>query len=174
MSEIPPEDPTRRLTPATPPPAVERDVAYADPDAAVTRAAVLDDLRSLKRLLALVGVLALAALGLALYALLAEDEEGDGRGASRTSVRQLDTRVDELESRVEDRATKGQVANVREEQQEINDRLDELSEQAADGGDAAAAEEAAQQLRSDVDELEQRVQAAEEAAEQAGADDGTP
>ena len=152
MSEIPPEDPTRRLTPATPP-AVERDIAYADPDAAVTRAAVLDDLRSLKRWLALATALALAALAVGLYALLAEDEEGDGRGASRTSVRQLDNRVDELESRVEDRATKGQVANVREEQQEINDRLDELSEQAADGGDAAAAEEAAQQ---------------------AGADDGTP
>lgn len=173
MSEIPPEDPTRRLTPATPP-VVERDVAYADPDAAVTRAAVLDDLRSLKRWLALIGVLALVALGAALYALLAEDEDGDGRGASRTSVRQLDTRVDDLESRIDDRATKNSVAEVRDQQRELNDRVDELSEQAADGGDAAAAEEAAEQLRSDVDELEQRVQAAEEAAEQAGADDGTP
>lgn len=164
MSGPPPEDHTRRLTPAAAVPTTPREQVYVEGDPEMARAAILDELRSLKRWLAVVAVIALAGLGVALYALLAEDEEGDGRGASRTSVRQLDNRVDALEDDVRNRASDGSVSKLRAEQQALEDRVDDLAEKAEGGVDAGAIEDATDDLRSQIAELDGRVDAVEEQA----------
>ena len=169
MAGPPPEDPTRRLAPASPPPPggrdpLPREYAYVEGDPEPGRGAVLDELRALKRWLAVVGVIALAGLGISLYTLLSEDEDGDGRGASRTSVRQLDDRVDQVEDDIRERATKNSVSELREEQEALDTRVDEVSEQAGEGPDADAVSE----LRSQVEELEGRVEAAEQEAQDSG------
>lgn len=172
----PPDDPTRRLEPA-PPPTTPRELAYAEGDPVTSRAALLDELRSLKRWLAVVSVLAVAGLGVALYTLLSDREDGDGRGASRSSVSQLRDRVDELESDVRDRASDDSVSELRQSQKRLEGRVEELGEQASDGsGDdaaRAAVEDATQELRSEIGALDQRVKAAEQAAEQAAEAGGT-
>ena len=167
MAGPPPEDPTRRLAPASPPPpppGTPREYAYAEGDPETSRGALLDELRALKRWLAVVGVIALAGLGISLYTLLSEDEDGDGRGASRTSVRQLDDRVDKVEDDVRERATKNSVSKLREEQDALDSRVDEVSEQAGEGPDADAVSD----LRSQIEELEGRVEAAEQEAQDSG------
>lgn len=176
MSEPPFDDRTRRMAPATPPPppGTPREYVLAEGDPAIARAALLEELRALKRWLAVLGVVAVAALGTALYTLLSEEEDGDGRGASRTSVRALDDRVEELEARIDDRATKTSVAKVREEQQELSGQVEELSKQAGEGVDAKAVDEVTEGLRAEVDDLEQRVEAAEQAAQTGGTDGGSP
>ncbi len=167
MAGPPPEDPTRRLTPATPlppqPVGAPREYAYVEGDPDAPR--VFDELRALKRWLAVVGAIALAGLGISLYTLLSEDEDGDGRGASRTSVRQLEQRVESLDDEVRDRATKTSVSELREDQEQLDGRVDEVSEQAEGGADADAIDD----LRSQVEELEGRVEAAEEQGDTGGA-----
>ena len=94
--EDPPEEPTRPLPPATPPPArvgVEREVAAPVEDPYRTEL-LLDQLRSLRTALAIVGVIAVAALAVAVYAVLTKDEVSDaGAGASSQQVADLADRV---------------------------------------------------------------------------------
>ena len=173
MAGPPPEDPTRRLTPASPPPppGSPREYAVVEGDPETSRGALLDELRALKRWLAVIGVIALAGLGISLYTLLSEDEEGDGRGASRTSVRELDRRVDDVESDLDERATKNSVSELREEQQALDTKVDEAAEQAEGGADA----EAISELQSQIEELEGRVEAAEQQGAETETDpDGSP
>ena len=175
MAGPPPEDPTRRLTPATPPPVTPSELAYVEGDPVTSRAALLDDLRSLKRWLALVGLIALAALGVGLYTLLSSDEDGDGRGASRATVRALDDRVDELENEVRDRATKSSVSELREDQQALGDRVDEVSRQAGQGADEESVQDTVDELSRQIETLEGRIDAVEQTAgDTGGQDDGTP
>lgn len=176
MAGPPPEDPTRRLTPAAPPPTTPREVAYVEGDPLTARDVLLDDLRSLRRWLALVGVLALAGLGVSLYTLLSDREDGDGRGASRATVRALDARVDELESDLRDRATKSSVSELRDDQQALGDRVDEVAQQAGQGADQESVQSSIDQVSEQVQELESRLEAVEQRSEDAGAtgDTGTP
>jgi DNA repair exonuclease SbcCD ATPase subunit len=109
------------------------------------RAHVIDRLRSLTRALAVVAVLAVAALGIALWALLAEDDD-DGRTRAR-AVRALEDRVERLEAQV-DRAPSRVVVSVRDEQRSLDERLDELEQDTSEAIDG---------LRQDVRELEDRV-----------------
>src|SRR5688500_16071991 len=107
MSQPPdPDEPTRRL-PAVEPaePVREREVVTTtEPDPAWQE--ILGRLRSLRGWLALVGVLATAALGVGLWALLSQEEEGDAQqGASQQRVQTLEDRVDKLESETEDAAS---------------------------------------------------------------------
>jgi uncharacterized protein HemX len=108
------------------------------------RAHVDDRLRSLTRALAVVALLAVAALGIALWALLAEDD--DGRARAR-AVRALEDRVERLEAEV-DRAPSRVVVSVRDEQRSLDERLDELEQYTSEATDG---------LRQDVRELEGRV-----------------
>ena len=99
----PPEEPTRPLPPATPPPARvgdEREVAAPVEDPYRTEL-LLDQLRSLRTALAIVGLIAVAALAVAVYTVLTKEEESDtGAGASRQQVADLAGRVDALEADV--------------------------------------------------------------------------
>jgi uncharacterized protein HemX len=109
------------------------------------RTHVIYRLRSLTRALAVVALLAVAALGIALWALLAEDDD-DGRARAR-AVRALEDRVERLEAEV-DRAPSRAVASVRDEQRSLDERLDELEQDTSEAIDG---------LRQDVRELEDRV-----------------
>ena len=176
MSGVPPEEPTRRLDPT--PPVVHREVEVLEEDPAVSRAAILDDLRSLKRAVALLGVLAVAALGVGLWALLTQEEESDAqRGATREGLADVRERVERVENDVEDAATEESVSRVRNRQEQLSERVGTLSddvEQAQEGGgDAAQAQESVEELSGQVEELTGRIDALEQQAEADGGGDGT-
>ena len=156
----PPEEPTRPLPPATPPPArvgVEREVAAPVEDPYRTEL-LLDQLRSLRTALAIVGVLAVVALAVAVYAVLTKDEVSDaGAGASSQQVAELSDRVDDLEADVKSRATKNQVSQLSADLKALSDRVDKVAKQSesAASSDNGGTDE---QARSSIDKLDQSVQ----------------
>jgi gas vesicle protein len=161
-----PDEPTRRLPPARPAePLREREVVTTEADPGWEQA-ILDRLRSLRTGLALVGVLATAALGVGLWALLSQEEEGDARqGASRERVQTLEDRVDEVESDTEDAASENAVERLRDQQQELEERLSAVEEQSSDGGGAQDVQADVQQLS---DAIEQNGQAIEQLDQRVG------
>jgi outer membrane murein-binding lipoprotein Lpp len=182
-----PEDPTRRMPPAEPegagaPPrspggpgereqVVERE-AVVDDDAPF-RAHVADQLRSMRNALVGIGIISLLALGLAGWALLADDDEdgGDRNAASRSQVRDLEDRVDRLESQMENAAGENEVSELSDAQSQLADRVNTL-EGAQDDTDGPSQQDV-QQLRqaiddlsSDIQELGQRVDEVEQEQQQ--------
>jgi hypothetical protein len=159
-----PDEPTRRLPP-TPPaePLREREVVTTtEPDPAWMRE-ILDRLSSLRTAVALLGILALAALGVGLWALLTQEEEGDARqGASQERVRELEDRVDALENETEDAASQDAIGRLREQQRALDERLKAVEE-----SDSAAVEDAQADVRQlsegldqvgdSIEQLDQRV-----------------
>ena len=156
-TEDPAEEPTRPLPSATSPPArvgVEREVAAPVEDPYRTEL-LLDQLRSLRTALAIVGVIAVAALAGAVYAVLTKDEVSDaGAGASSQQVADLDDRVDALEADVKTRATKNQVSQLSDDVKALSDKVAKQSESAASRDNGGTDEQA----RSSIDKLEQSVQ----------------
>lgn len=151
-------------------PAVAPAAAAVDPG---WMARVEDQIRSLKSMMALIGVLALAALGVALYDLLTDDE-GDGRGASRDRVAQLGDRVDRLEGRAGGASEESDVTRLQKglaakaEQSDVEDlgnQVGELRGAVEAGGsddsvaqDLATLSERVDQLAADVEELRKESQ----------------
>ena len=113
----PPEELTRRLPPARPV-ATERTVVRAAPKDTLW-AEVLDRLGSVRTGLVVVAVVALAALGVALWALLDDTGDPDRGDASRVRVERLADRVDRLESQPGEAASQGGVAAIRDGQQTL-------------------------------------------------------
>ena len=108
MSTTPPPDrPTERLRPS--PAYDERPVTpAADPNIVLLR--LEDALGSLRTGLMIVGVIAVAALGVAIYALMKSDESGGGSRsglASDARVSQLDERIDRISRQVQDERAGG-------------------------------------------------------------------
>ncbi|HWC26520.1 MAG TPA: hypothetical protein VG474_08055, partial [Solirubrobacteraceae bacterium] len=100
----PPDRPTERLQPSPPPRDVyEERVATAAVDAGVL-ARIEDALSSLRTGRMIVGVLAVAALGVAIYALVDDDERAGSRSglASDERVSDLEDRVDAISRQVQD------------------------------------------------------------------------
>ena len=101
---------------------VEREVAAPVEDPYRTEL-LLDQLRSLRTALAIVGLIAVAALAVAVYAALTKDEVSDaGAGASSQQVADLDDRVDALEADVKTRATKNQVSQLSDDVKALRSR----------------------------------------------------
>ncbi len=114
MSIPPPDRPTERLQPQPPerlqpqpppqPVYEERVVAPAvDTHAVLLR--LEDSIQSLRTGLMLVGVIAVAALGVAIYALMTQDDAAttsNSSAASDSRVSQLDDRIDRLSRQVQD------------------------------------------------------------------------
>jgi methyl-accepting chemotaxis protein len=156
-SADPPEEPTRPLPPPTPArarPVYEREVAAPVEDPYRTEI-VLSRLRSLRTAVMIVGLIAIAALAVAVYAVLTMEEENDaGGGASRQQVADLDDRVDALEAEVEDRATGDDVNRIADDVQALSDRVDQVAKQArsAASTDNSGTDE---QARSSIDQLNQ-------------------
>jgi hypothetical protein len=103
MSTTPPEDrPTERIRP-TPPQAYESRAPAPGVDPNVIILRLENAIGSLRTGLMLVGAVAVAALGVALYALLGDDGGAAGGGAASDSrVAQLEDRVDRLSRQLED------------------------------------------------------------------------
>lgn len=169
MPDLPEDRPTEPLRPRQPvaaEPVAAREVAAVDPG---WMARIEDQIRSLKSMMALVGVLALAALGLALYDLLRDDDGGDREGASRERVAQIDERVDRLEGRAGGAPKESDVTRVQEglegkaEQSDVEDlgaQIEELraAVEAGDSDDSttqdlATLSEQVEQLAAEVEEL---------------------
>ena len=164
-----PEDPTRRLAPEPPPPprhpypherAVVEEEVVTGPDRLDM---LMDDLRSLRTALILTGLLALAALGVGLWALLTNDDDEGTRDGLRARVSQLDERVEELEQRQRRASEESDVARLQ--------RQLEQTRQAAQAARASAASAAGanEQLRGQLSDLaEQNEQLAEQNTQLAG------
>lgn len=129
---------------------------------------VEDQIRNLKQLCAALGVLALLAAGLAVWALVADDEgEGEGGTVSQSRVARLDDRVDDLEKQVRDSSDESQTQELQKDldakadkedldtlQSEVQDLRQAVDD--ADSGDGA--QQAVDQLGQRVDQLEQDVE----------------
>ena len=163
-----PDDPTRRLPPTEPAqPLREREVVTSDEVEPVWAQEMRDRLRSLRTAVALLGVLAVAALGVALWSLLSQEEEGDSqRGASQERVRDLDERVEDLESESGDAASRNAVERLRDEQEQLEERLSAVEERPGAPSrdavedlqaDVTQLSDAAEQLGQSVEDLQERV-----------------
>jgi cell division protein FtsB len=169
-SADPPEESPRPLPPTTPSPAgpvYEREVAAPVEDPYRTEI-LLDRLRSLRTALAIVGVIAIAALAVAVYTVLTMEEESDaGGGASRQQVANLDDRVDALEAEV---ATKDDVNRIVDDVQALSVRVDRVAKQAQSAASARSSidqlNENVQTLTQSVTDLDERVRDLEDQAQQ--------
>jgi polyhydroxyalkanoate synthesis regulator phasin len=163
MSTTPPPDrPTERLQPAPPAPQYERAV---DPRAPVATDATLlftrleDAISSLRTWLVLVGVLAVAALGLGLYAVLRNDN-GTTRGtASADSVAILNERVDRLSRQVQQlRSASSGTSALSQRVGALSRQIAALRSQDANGSSSTDTTRAIQDLNKRVDDLSRQVQ----------------
>jgi len=79
----------------------EREIARAEAEELAWRELVRDELRSLRTAIALLGVLAAVALGIAVWALLSAESGGERRAVSAARVAALERRLDALQTDVE-------------------------------------------------------------------------
>jgi hypothetical protein len=105
MSTTPPDRPGGRLRPSPPPAYDERPAPpRGDPNLVLVR--LEEAVGSLRTGLMVVGVIAVAALGVAIYALVKAGDEGGGGSrsglASDERVSQLDERIDRLSGQIQD------------------------------------------------------------------------
>jgi hypothetical protein len=130
----------------TPPRTAEQNVAYTtSADELAWRELIRDEMRSLRTGMVLLGVLAVAALGLALWGLLtAQAERNDPQTVSVARARSLERRVDRLEARVERLPSAAEVARIQGSLQELR-------------ADVSRAQQASAALEVRVRELAQRV-----------------
>jgi outer membrane murein-binding lipoprotein Lpp len=167
-----PDEPTRRLPPTHPPdaplpPRYEREVAVTAGDDLVWREEVLDRLDSLRTAVVLLGLVAVAALGVALWALLTQEEEGDARrGASVEQVRDLEERVDELEQDVEQASPREEVSQLSDSVESLDERIGALEDRVERQADGGASEQAVEDLQGDVQEVGDAVEQLGDAVEQ--------
>jgi polyhydroxyalkanoate synthesis regulator phasin len=123
---LPPDRPTEPLRPT---PAPRQPVAYEPaPAPAVDVTAVLvrleDAVNSVRTGLMIVGVIAVAALGVAIYALMKDDDTSSGGGgASNSRVATLEDRVDRLSRQVQDARSSN---NSSDDTSALADRVDAL------------------------------------------------
>src|ERR671916_2157 len=102
----PPDRPTERLQPSPPPrpPVYEERVVAPAADTSAILLRLEDAISSLRTGLMVVGVLAVAALGVAIYSLMQDDDTGNGSRsglASDERVSELDDRVDRISRQVQ-------------------------------------------------------------------------
>lgn len=156
----PPDRPTERLQPSPPPRQVyeERQVApAADPGAVLLR--LEDAIGSLRTGLMVVGIIAVAALGVAIYALIKDDDSGGGsRGglATDSRVSELDDRIDRISRQVQDlrSAQGGGGDDVEDRVAAVERTVETLAERPANDP-----QEAIDELSGRIDDLAQDVEA---------------
>ena len=165
----PPDRPTEPLRPIRPEPPVveERYVAPAGVDTTSMLLALEDAVGALRTWLAVVGLVAAAALGVAIYALTQDDDDttrGSRSGlASDERVSRLDDRIDRLSRQVQSlrAGDSGGDSNA-----ELGDRLDELEGTVETLGERQSpdATQAIEELSGRIDELRSDVDALEQGA----------
>lgn len=134
---------------AEPPPA-----PYIEDD----RAATYGELRSTRRWLAVAGVWAVAATAIAVFALIEANKDDDEAARKQAAgelgrvQRQLNARIDELESRIEDLPSSDDVSK-------LDDRIKDIE----DGADKTSTD--IERLGNRLDDLESRVDDIEQSSE---------
>jgi hypothetical protein len=104
----------------TPPRTAEQSVAHPSADELAWRELIHDQLRSLRNGMVLLGVLAVAALGVALWGLLTAQAARDDLGAvSVARARSLERRLDRLDVEVERLPSATEVARLQGRLQEV-------------------------------------------------------
>jgi peptidoglycan hydrolase CwlO-like protein len=153
------DDPTRRLRATEP--------AYVDAEELVFRQEVRDRLRSLSTTVALLAVLAVAAIGVAIWALLSSQDSGSTQGASVSRVSALEDKVDQLAADVKDaaRAKQDDLQQLNKREQELAAKVEDLDTRATKtSDDLGTVSNDVDTLKQDVDDLQQRVDALESGA----------
>jgi polyhydroxyalkanoate synthesis regulator phasin len=167
----PPDRPTERLRPT--PPEVPPPVAYervVDPgvpvatDTGLLYARLEDSIASLRTGLVVLGLLAVIALGVALYSLLKDDansSRGTRDGASNARVTRVNDRVDRLSRQVQSLRTGGtSPAALAGRVDALSRSVTALRNSAASGANAAPdPTKAIQDLSTRIDDLDRQVQA---------------
>jgi hypothetical protein len=141
---ITPDDPTR----PTPPYAAVANGSWLEE--------LRDQVRSLRTAVVLLGVLLLVTLGIAAWALLANQDDGAStarRGVSPARLANLEDRVSDLEARVRDAPAKGDLAQLGAQQKVLDARLDTLEK----ASDDAASQQSVDQVQRDLEDLQKRV-----------------
>ena len=152
------DDPTRRLPPTEP-------VSYTDAEELRFREEVRDHLRSLKTTIVLLAVLAVVALGVAIWALLSSQDSGEAQGASASRVSALEDQVDELADDVQNAASQDDLQQLSRREQELADKVDDLDQRATQTSeDLDTVTQDVETLKQDVEALQQRVDALEQGA----------
>jgi len=166
---LPPEPPTRRLDPAAPPaPAVAYDrvapAAAAVPvaaDANLLYVRLEDSISSLRTALLFVGILAVLATGLAVYALTRDDGASGRSGGGTTSAQlaRVNDRVDRLSRQVQSLRAGGTSSSALATRVDSLSRsLSALRSQVRSTPAAPDATQAINDLSKRIDTVEQRVQ----------------
>ena len=164
----PPDRPTQPLRPIQPEPPVveERYVAPAGVDTTSMLLALEDAVGSLRTWLAVVGLVAVAALGIGIYALMQDDDDTRGSRsglASDERVSRLDDRIDRLSRQVQ---TLRAGNSGGDSTAELGDRLDDLENTVETLGERRApdATQAIEELSGRIDDLRSDVDALEQGA----------
>ena len=165
MSSVPPPDrPTQPLRPNPPPPVVEERVVERGVDVGAALAALEDTIESLRTALMIVGALAVLALGVGIYALLNDDDDGGSRRglASDERVSRLDDRVDRLSRQVRSvRADARDDGGLEDRVAAVERTVETLADRPAPEDASQAVEELSERiddLATDVERLEQRAE----------------
>ena len=125
-----------------------------DPNTVLLR--LEDAVDSVRTGLMIVGVIAVAALGVAIYALLRDDGAGAGSGnaASDARVSLLDNRIDRLSRQVQDARREARsnddAAALGDRVQALEGTVKQLADRPAPGGDAT---DAVQELSKRIDDV---------------------
>ena len=163
MSHQPPEPPPGpgSVPPPAERPAVVREEVVVDPEA---EPATVGELRSLRRWLLVTGVWAVAATAIAVIARVAANDDSEDRAANEQTAgelarvqRQLNERVDDLESRLDEAPSSDDV-------RALDERLAKVEKSAGATSDSIERVTGrVDQLDSQLDDLDDRVTALEEA-----------
>jgi predicted nucleic acid-binding Zn-ribbon protein len=128
---------------------------------------VLDRLNSLRAAMVLLGIVAVAALAVALWALLTQEEESDARrGASVQRVTDLEERVEALEQDVERASPRDAVSQLSENVESLDERIGAVEDRVEQQGDGGASAQAVEDLQGDVQQLGDAVEQLGDAVEQ--------
>jgi hypothetical protein len=154
---LPPDRPTERLQPQPPPqPVYEERVVSPAVDTHAVLLRLEDAVQSLRTGLMIVGVIAVAALGVAIYALMSDEDGGTGSRsglATDSRVSQIDDRVDRISRQVQDLRSGGgsddEAAALGDRVEALENTVKELADRPAPGD----ATQAVQELSDRIDDV---------------------
>lgn len=155
MSNPPPDRPTEPLRPGQHAPVTEERVVGPDP----VLLRLEDALDSLRTGLMIVGVIAVAALGVGIYSLISQDDADDGSRsglASDSRVSELDDRVDRISRQVQDLRGDGDDDQLGDRVEALEGTVKELAERPTPGDASEAVKELSERIddiAADVEEL---------------------
>lgn len=160
----PPDRPTERLQPAPPPqPVYEERVVTHGADPSIVLLQLQDAIASLRTALTVVGVIAVAAFAVAVYALVTDDDGASSSGsrsglATDERVAGLDDRVDRISRQVQALRSGGSAGAVEQRVAALERTVKTLAERPV-----ADPQQAIDELSRRIDDISQDVEALKQA-----------